>query len=532
MGLFVSLNGCYKSDFDTLSKGNSLAAPINRIIRLPLDEMPKLSNDADKAFDDEKRSSQYGKELALSLDQCRAWGLRNNLSLKVARLAPDIEQENIKQLEGAFEPMFFTRMGFTKTDVPTSKTLDASQREYFNSSLGVQMPLLTGGDLSFSLPMSREKTDNLFSTLNPAYKTNARLSLRQPLLKDAGAKSAIYGITVANLSLKKSMANVKQEVISILTQIDTAYWSLYGWEQLLAVRQQEYDLAAAQYEQAKRKVDIDVIPQIEIIRAQSEMASRKQRIIEAKGTVAIKARHLKRLLNQRGLSVSSDTTLSLQTHPNGSHYEIDTEKLLKLAQKERPSLLRLNIELAESQLQQNLAKDRLKPDLSLSYTYTAYGLGSSAGGAYDVLETSNFGDHLIGLNFELPLGNQINKSKHRSAKIAQLTVETQRQQLSLQIETEVLDAVANLETKWQSLQASGEATILKLRQMESEARRFDLGLQSSTELLSAQTQYAHARSAEVTALANYQIAQINLALASGTLLAAAQIELDENGEDR
>ncbi|HMO26535.1 MAG TPA: TolC family protein, partial [Tepidisphaeraceae bacterium] len=50
------------------------------------------------------------------------------------------------------------------------------------------------------------------------------------------------------------------------------------------------------------------------------------------------------------------------------------------------------------------------------------------------------------------------------------------------------------------------------------------GLRTSTDVLDAQTRLADARSSEIGALADYQIAQVDLAYATGTLLGAAAIE--------
>jgi outer membrane protein TolC len=65
--------------------------------------------------------------------------------------------------------------------------------------------------------------------------------------------------------------------------------------------------------------------------------------------------------------------------------------------------------------------------------------------------------------------------------------------------------------------------ILSERNLKAEQRQFELGLQTSTEVLDAQTSFANAQSAEIRAIVEYQIAQIDLAYATGTLLGAAQV---------
>jgi outer membrane protein TolC len=59
---------------------------------------------------------------------------------------------------------------------------------------------------------------------------------------------------------------------------------------------------------------------------------------------------------------------------------------------------------------------------------------------------------------------------------------------------------------------------------EAEKRQFELGLGTSTDVLQAQTNFADAQSAEILALAEYQIALVDLSYATGTLLGAAKIQ--------
>jgi outer membrane protein TolC len=59
--------------------------------------------------------------------------------------------------------------------------------------------------------------------------------------------------------------------------------------------------------------------------------------------------------------------------------------------------------------------------------------------------------------------------------------------------------------------------------LAAEIRQFDQGLRTSTEVLDAQTKLANARSAEIAAVADYQISQINVAFATGTLLGADNV---------
>jgi outer membrane protein TolC len=87
----------------------------------------------------------------------------------------------------------------------------------------------------------------------------------------------------------------------------------------------------------------------------------------------------------------------------------------------------------------------------------------------------------------------------------------------------VLNAIDQLEANWQRILASRQSTILDSRLFEAEKRQFELGLGTSTDVLQAQATFAESQRAEILALSEYQIALVDLAYATGTLLGAAKV---------
>jgi outer membrane protein TolC len=136
----------------------------------------------------------------------------------------------------------------------------------------------------------------------------------------------------------------------------------------------------------------------------------------------------------------------------------------------------------------------------------------------------NFEDHRLGLQLRVPLGNQAARNKLLQAfyrRRQRLASQKNREQL---IELEVLNAIDQLEANWQRILAGRQNVILAGRLFEAEKRQFELGLRTSTDVLDAQTSFAEAQSAEIRALTEYQIAQVDLAFATGTLLGAAKVQ--------
>src|SRR5262249_5067462 len=89
---------------------------------------------------------------------------------------------------------------------------------------------------------------------------------------------------------------------------------------------------------------------------------------------------------------------------------------------------------------------------------------------------------------------------------------------SAAIRQEVYDALDQLEQNWQRILAARQASLLAGRTYEGEQRQFQVGLRTSTDVQNALATLADAQSQEVRALADYQISQVDIAFATGTLL--------------
>ena len=464
------------------------------------------------------------KELELRLEDCRALSLANNLDLKVELISPTIAAQRVSEEEARFEAAFFSNIDYGKTDTPTSTTLEGSQVDRSNVDLGVQVPLRTGGTLTFDLADRRIKTNNIFSTLNPAYSSAALFSISQPLLRNAGRRANTHAIRIAEYDRLITESQTKLELIRVLAACDRVYWRLYAARKELDVRKQQYDLAKALLEQARRFVDSGERSQVEIIRAEAGVAERLEGIIIAENNVRDRERELKQIVNKPGLSMDTSTVLICATEPDPVHYVLAVPRVVAKALENRMEMLELELQLAQDISTIDFQRNQALPLVTLDYTYNINGLGATQSDSYDVLSDMNFEDHLFGLKLLVPLGNQAAKSRLLQAfyqRRQRLATHENRKTL---IELEALNAIDQLEANWQRILASRQNTILAGRLFEAEKRQFELGLRTSTDVLDAQTKFAEAQSAEIRGLAEYQISQVDLAFATGTLLGAAKVQ--------
>lgn len=460
----------------------------------------------------------------LSLEECRALALEHNLDLRVALINPTTSELRLTEEEAAFEALFTAGFSRSETDQPTSSNLDGSQTRRDGYDLGVSIPLRSGGTIDFSLPFSRFQTDNIFSTLNPAYNSDFQISYSQPLLRNFGRRANTFGIRIAALESQIAQALAKLEVIRTLASVDRAYWDLYAAQKLLEVRRSQYELAVEQLERAERRVRAGDAAEIEITRAQSGVADRLEAIILAETDVRQRQRALKVILNAPGLEIDGAPYLEIGSDPDPVPYELDSERLVAAAMDMRMELLELELRLAQDESTIEFRRNQQLPSFAFDYTYRYNGLGSSFDDSFDTLTDGDFADWTLGFNFQTPIGNEAAKSRTQQAIVARLQRLSTKSARELSIRQEVFGALDQLEASWQRILAARQRVLLAARTLEAERNQFNVGLRTSTDVLDAATNLADAQSAEVRALADYQIAQTDLAFATGTLLGASKVQ--------
>jgi len=466
------------------------------------------------------------KELELTLEECRALTLENNLDLKVQLVNPSIAAERVSEQEAQFEAAFYSNLTFYKTDTPTASFLDeisGSQVDYTATGLGVEVPLRTGGTINFDLADNRSKTGSPYSVFDPSYASDMSVSISQPLLRGAGKRANTYAIRIAEYERQITDARTKLEVIRIIADVDRVYWRLYAARRELHVRKQQYELAEALYQQARRFVEAGDKPQIEIIRTEAGVAQQLEAIILAENNVRDRERDLKLALNKEDLDMQTPTVLIAATEPDPVRYELKVEKLLAIAMNNRMEMLELELQIAEDFATVDYRRNQSLPLVTMDYRYNVNGLGGTRDNSFDLLFDKRFEDHRLGLQLLVPLGNEAGKSQLRQAFYQRMQRLASRDSRQALIKLEVLNAIDQLEANWQRVLASRQSTILDSRLFEAEKRQFELGLGTSTDVLQAQATFAESQRAEILALAEYQIALVDLAYATGTLFGAAKV---------
>ncbi len=463
----------------------------------------------------------------IGIAEVRRAVIEGNLELRTELVSPEIARANLGAEEAKFESTVFA--GYTRNDQGVITNLEQGDPTSSDEFLaGIRLPLASGGTITVDTLATQSDLGSGFpgAQVKP-WESNIRFSISQPLLRGAGAVNTA-SIRIAKWNRDLADARLKLATIRILAEADKAYWRLYEAWRELEVRKSQYERATSQLERAQRRLDAGDAPEIDVIRARSGVGSTLESIIRADASLRQRQRALKRLVNIADLPIGSETAIIPETQPNPLRIELDGNELAAEAIVNRMEMLELEIQLAIDATTVDVRRNEALPVFALDYRYSIQGDDQTFDAAYGALGDSD--SHRIGVNGEIPIGNAQRENRLSAAILQRVQRLATREARGQAIEAEVFDALDRLRQAWQSILAARLETVLAARTAIGEERQFEVGIRTSTDVLEAQSRLADAQSREVQSLAAYQIALVDIAFATGTLLGQSKVEFDESDD--
>lgn len=503
-------------------------------------------NDDEDVSDDDTTKDEYRSpgSLPLTVADMRRAVLENNLDLAVIMLDPVIAATKISEERAKFDATIAANVAYKREDLPrldndlvefTSDNDDLDkevvkltnveqQKEKVSFDFGIGAKLPTGG--KFKVQQMFDESNKLEPQRFEQYVSAIKFSLSQPLLRDAGVDVNVASIRLARLNERAKSATTKLKAIHTLAKSEKAYWKLYAARRELGVREQQYNLAYDNLELVRRRVEEGLSPKIEVIRAEVGVAGRLESLFVAETNVRLSQRDLKMMLNLSNVDLNSVTELITTTDPQLVLFDLDAEQLVEAAMANRMEMLELELEFAADAIRIDYAENQVLPLFDLDFEYGVLerdqGFSNAWQGMWD-FDNQTIG---IGGRVEIPVTNELRKSKLRRAiltRMQRLATQDRRQML---IRQEVYDALDVFHQNWQRVLAARQNVIVSGVNYEAELKQFDLGLRTMREVLETLTQLGEAQIKEVKAIVAYQVSQIDLAFATGTLLGYSRVGLE------
>jgi outer membrane protein TolC len=418
------------------------------------------------------------------------------------------------------------------------------------ANFGFAQAFATGSSISFEFNNNRQTTNSPFFNLSPALGSMYRFSFQQQLLSGFGFGPNLRYLRIAKNNRKISDIAFKDQVIATVTQIKNIYWDLVNAYQQSQVNEQSVAFAQQSLENARKQLQLESIPAMDVMKAEAEVSRRDQDL-----TVARTSLQLQELLMKNAITKSLDDpqleavrvvpTDSLRSEGIVALNET-VQQLIQDALSNRPELAESDVDLINRQISRKAARNALLPSLSLVTFYGGSGLAGPLNPVYNIPGVPNVSnvpvdfsgalanafnntapDYYVGFNLSIPIRNRVAKADQYRSELEYRQAELRREELRKQIRIEVRNAEYALEQTAARVQAARKARDLAQRTFEITQKEQTLGAGSTYQTMTAQRDLAVAELDLVTAMTVYEKAKVEVDRATGATLEHNGIQIEE-----
>lgn len=518
----------------------------SRIAALPLLlalAVPADAQDTDNPGDSDWISllGDQVQAMELTLEDALRIALEGNLGLERQAVETEVARLNWKGSWGAFDPVYSLDMSLNDFEVPATGPFvpgfldpgDVIEGESLQITNAVNLPLNTGGNVSLTYDVRSDETTagTSFGDSEQGFLT---LALTQPLLRGAGRRFATADQREAEIAYLRQLEVERQTRQETAQLVENAYWDLVAAEGEVEVREQAVELGIEQLDQNRRRLEVGVGTEVDVLQAQTNKATQDEQLLLAHVNSKAARDALRALLFRRDPSLEGVEAYrefwDVPIVPVTALPEVDGDLQLSWlgslarAFERVPELaqLALDIESAEVRLQR-AASQRL-PGLDFTVSFTSQGLdatGSDGMGMpvpvdFNVLDADAL-TTVLSLNFSSPIGNRTAGFAERVARARIRTAQLAHEDQQRIVVAAVREAVRNVEYQAQAVSAAETSRRLAERQLEAEQARYEEGLSTTFQVLEFQQDLAQARSTEKAVRAAYAKALVSLDKAEGVI---------------
>ena len=501
------------------------------------------------------RMRAEGPVQELTLKEAVRMALVNNLEIAIENYNEDLNQELIIRTRGFYDPTYTMSLGWSSSKSPTTSSLQAggaitvNNTDRFSFDNQLLQNVAGGGILDISFINSRNKTNSRFSFINPRYNSTFNVAFIQPLWRGFRKTDTERQIELFNLDSDINETQFEQRVSEIVQQVQDQYWELAYAVEANETQRQSVVLAAIQYENNRKRVEIGVMAPIEITSSQAEIARREQEMIQSEVQIIIAQNALKRLLSSDpGASIWNVALIPTET-PQLVDVPISLQESIRTAIERRPELTQIQLQMEQNEVNRNYLQKDGKPSLNLRANF---GSNGASGEVFDpstqepVPDDPRFGKFTtawaqvfkfefpvwgVFMDLQIPLRNRSNDADLATAMIRERQLLSTMKNQEQMIIVEVRNAYEGLATRRKSLEAATVASRLSTEQLDGETKRFEAGLSTNFEVLRFQRDLAQSQVSELRALVDYQLALTALQKALFIIVEESDIVLAKGSEN-
>src|SRR5229473_8191075 len=281
----------------------------------------------------------------------------------------------------SFDPVLTGTLQLDKNNTESTNVLSpvpVLAQNTYTADVSYTQGFQWGTALSVGFINTHVTTNSPTSLLTPDLSSNFQFKLTQNLLQGFGTLPNTRFIRIAKNNREISDVAFRLQIITTVDQIENMYWDLVFAYENVRVQQESLTYGQKAYDDAKRQAQVGTIPPIQVVSAQSTVATDQQNLIVAQNNL-----ELQQLLMKNALSrsiedpvladadvIPTSTMLVPQQEPATSTLELIAEAL-----HQRAELTESSIDLDTRNLNNKTVRNAMLPTLDAFAYYGGSGVG-------------------------------------------------------------------------------------------------------------------------------------------------------------
>lgn len=464
----------------------------------------------------------------------------------------------------AFDPVFTGSFQLDKNQtesVNIFSPIPIVAQNTYTSNFAYTQGFTFGGTLTGGFNNTHVTTNNPTSLLTPELTSNFQFRFTQNLLQGFGFLPNTRFIRIAKNNREISDVAFRLQIITTVDQIENMYWDLvYAYENV-RVQQEALTYAQKALDDARHQAQVGTIPPIQVVSAQSTVATDQQNLIVAQNNL-----QLQQLLMKNALSRSiEDPVLAEADVIPTSAMQLPQEEpvtpiqdLINDALGHRAELVETRIDLNSRDINNKAVRNAMLPTLQAFAYYGGSGVGGDVnplvpncatttsafcfdqakapppfrsstsvgyGGTLNQTVNSTAPDKGVGLSLTIPIRNRLAQSDQVRAGLEYRQAQVRQIQLENQVRVEVRNAQFDVRQNRVAVQAAQSAVDLAHQTLDADMQKLKVGLTTQVTILQDAATLTTGESNLVSAKAAYEKSRIELDRATGLLLDHAHIDI-------
>jgi outer membrane protein len=385
---------------------------------------------------------------------------------------------------------------------------------------------VTGANLALTFNNTRQTTFGGLNSYSPALTSNFKATVTQHLLQGAGIWVNKRFMYEAVLDRRITDSTFRQQILSTVNQVENIYWVVVSAYEDVQAKEGALEQSTKLLGDTQKQLDIGTMAPLDVVNAQSTVATDKQNLISSQSNLNYQQLILKqaiaRNLNDPALvnaPIIPSDRVSLDELPEEKQ---SPEELVQQAFTNRPELEQAVLSIKKDEITLRGARNALLPTFDIAGFYGAQGIGGAPnqncfifGFSCAAPTTTGYGDVLNGLvnstspdkgiafTLSIPLRNRTAQADQARSLIEYRQAEMHLEQLYTQIHMQVVNKLYALTNDRAQVQAANAARDYALQSRDSEQKKLSLGASTTAAVLLQQRNLVISQNSLISANATY-----------------------------